>query len=57
MKLAFLGNTCEVSSTEIPTIATGKTGLYQGHTVHFRSAQVLTMPSKSLTYRGNAYLA
>ena len=57
MKLAFLGNTCEVIPTEIPTLETGKTGLYHGQTVRFRVAQVSPAPSKALTYRGNAYIA
>lgn len=57
MKLAFLGNTYEANTSEVPTFETGKTGCYRGQLVNFRTAQAASMPSKVLAYRGNSYIA
>ena len=57
MKFAFLGSTCEVIPTEIPTFETGKTGSYRGQSVHFRAAHTAPTPNKALAYRGHSYIA
>ena len=57
MKLAFLGNTYETKTAEVPTLETGKTGFYRGQPLAFRKAQTAPMPSKVLAYRGNSYIA
>ncbi|MCL6435094.1 MAG: DUF4278 domain-containing protein [Leptolyngbyaceae cyanobacterium HOT.MB2.61] len=56
MKLTFLGQTYEATSTEMEANPVTVTGRYRGHLVKFSDAHAGPRSDMSLTYRGVRYV-